>query len=101
MSAILFLCGVEDELCVGHPYATDQLLSRKAHSSRQEAFRCKARSLMAKGYKRLGQHEFLDPDVTKLGRVLVLNRISRFGGELRKGKEGRAMPRERSQGIVF
>ena len=92
------ICGVPAHHCTGGTLQTDQQLgTTKVHSSHEEAFRCYSRYLTrVKGYKRIGPREFAPPDG---GPVLVLTKKSRFGAHLRKGKEGRLMPK-RGAGIV-
>lgn len=95
------LCGVPIQDCRGSNYSTDQQLSKKAHSSHEEAFKCYANYLMnVLGYTQIGSREF-----RKEGHpVLVLTKKIRFGGRLRAGKEGtRYMPSSRAgtRGIII
>ena len=98
------LCGVPVASCGGTGYVTKQQISPKAHGSRDEAFRCMRRHLIAQGYVPIGPREFRPPDG---GCILVLTKKSRFGGRLRTGKraEGgtttsRFMP-DRGAGIIY
>lgn len=83
------LCGTPDADCVGGKYMTDQQLPRKAHASRDEAFRCYTRWLKKEGFERLGPREYRNPEN---GYVRIITKRTRFGTLLRAGKEGRYMP---------
>ena len=80
-------CGSPRDLCSGASSRVNQALGggRKLHSTPQDAFRCRQRSLVASGYQQLGPREFLAPDGSG---VLVLTKACRFGSALRNGKEG-------------
>jgi hypothetical protein len=90
MSLVGFLCGTPDQYCVGGKLQTDQHLGHtKFHSSRMEAFKCHKNYLI----KILGFKQEL-PDGRKLGArelwtgdsIRILSKVSKFGGELRRGK---------------
>jgi hypothetical protein len=82
------LCGVPTPSCKG---TTRQLNSgfAKVHNSPQEAFKCYAHWLVSKGYKKLGEREYLSPE-KEGGGVHVLTKKCRFGCALRQGKRGEA-----------
>ena len=92
-----YLCGVSAENCIG----TDAMVGGnefiKVHSTRDEAFRCMQRHLVTQGYTQIGPREFAPPDD---GPVLLLNKRSKFGGVLRRGKEDRLM-RDNKLGHVY
>jgi len=103
-----YLCGVPFEHCMApmkdcsaslrdRHYRTGAL---KAHSSRDESFRCCVHYLTkVLGYKRVGGREFSPPDG---GPIRVLTKKIRFGGRLRGGKQERAMPSGiHTGGMVF
>lgn len=81
-----FLCGVPEESCFGSTTLMQKQWkgSHKVHISREDAFKCHVRYLLSLGYTRLGAREFAPPND---GPVRVLTRSSRFGSELRWGKE--------------
>ena len=85
------LCGVPDGECSGDLTITGPKWSghRKVHTTREEAFRCKAKHLTRLGYTQVGSQEFSPPDG---GPVLALTKKSRFGDRARRGKENRYMP---------
>lgn len=86
------LCGVPSEFCSGGNYVVSSGLgrSRKVHKDHEEAFKCHSNFLISQGFKKIGIKEFIDP---KDNTIRILTRKSKFGGKLRKGKEGsRAMP---------
>lgn len=104
-----YVCGVETGKCSGgNSFASHGLgNSIKTHSSPQEAFACKRRSLLADGWTQIGAKEFSPPEGVNDGCVMVLTRPGKFGGELRKGKtgekgtgKGRVMPNSRRAGYV-
>lgn len=93
-----YLCGVPDIYCRGSRLTSDvQVQHTKVHGSRVEAFNCMARYLINQlGYSRIGPREFF-----KEGEpVRVLTKKSRYGGELRKGKEVRLMPKQFTGGLI-
>jgi hypothetical protein len=103
------LCGVPVLECLGSGYITTQALSKKAHASRVEAFRCMRKHLMRQGFTQIGPREFRPPDG---GPIRVLTKKARFGGLLRQGKAGEEggmsssrfmpdMPKKRTQGTVY
>lgn len=95
----MFLCGTPKEQCGGSLLPTSDKWkgSPKGHGSRQDAMRCYTRYLKSIGYQQLGTREFAPPDG---GPVLVLSKVTRFGGRMRKGKEKRVMPKDGS-GVVY
>lgn len=82
-----YLCGTPKEQCSAGLVGANNGLSGniKAHSTREEAFRCHVRHLLKQGYTRVGSREFASPNN---GPVLVLAKKSHFGGVLRTGKKG-------------
>jgi hypothetical protein len=95
------LCGVPKDDCDGTFTKTSSGLgaAQKAHTLPREAFACMKRFLLRQGYVQVGQREFAPPDG---GPVRVLTKQSRYGGRLRRGKEGtRRMPVLRGGGIAF
>ena len=79
-----------------------QLKTNKVHGSHEEAMRCYKRYLIMKGYTQISPREFLLPDKSS---VLVLSKVSHFGGIMRKGKnekgsKKRIMPRD-GRGLVY
>lgn len=111
MSLVGFICGTPDAYCVGGKLQTDQSLQHTHfHSSRKEAFDCHKNYLIKIcGFKqelpdktKLGTRELYNPES---GYVRVLSKISKFGGELRRGKSEshktqRRMPKRRGQGVI-
>lgn len=93
-----YLCGVPNEHCAGGVLHTDQQLPQKCHGSRKDAFNCMKRYMLSSGFVQVGSREFRNPET---GCITVLNKQSKFGGELRQGKEGRYMPKRRNAGIIF
>ena len=97
----MWLCGVPQSRCTGGNVVTSEGLgkiTKKAHSSPHEAFRCHARYLVKElGYVQIGSREFRLGD----GPILVLTKKSRFGAELRPGKLGRWMPAKRNSGAII
>lgn len=85
-----FTCGVEPKLCTGGLSMASHGLGNaiRTHSSPQEAFACKRRSMIAEGWTPIGAREFRPPAGVNDGYIMVLNKPSHFGGELRKGKTG-------------
>lgn len=79
------LCGTPELECsAGLVGASHGLhLSIKAHSTRDEAFKCYTRWLKKTGYVQIGPREFTSPVD---GTCLVLTKRSKFGGYLRRGK---------------
>src|SRR3990167_8649639 len=93
MSSRAIYCGTPIAECTGslvtlngmwRPDGKYNNKSGKLHHDRTQAFQCYCRHLVGQGYKRLGRREFEGPT----GAVLVLDKMSRFGGEFRKGKMG-------------
>lgn len=76
-----FICGSMHN-CSGSLSQTE-IGSMRTHASREEAFKCKVHDLMSRGYIRVGKREFKDPND---GTILILSRITKFGGEMRGGK---------------
>jgi hypothetical protein len=89
-----FLCGVPEGKCSGtlSRISKNWKGSQKTHASRDEAFECYVRHLLAQGYVRLGPKEFQLGD----GPILLVNKRSQFGGVMRQGKAERWMPRRGS-----
>jgi hypothetical protein len=97
-----FLCGVPESSCQGSRTAILGVSgwkgSNRTHTSSTDAFKCYQRWRISEGDTPVGNRELL----TKSGSVLVLTKKSRFGGKLRKGKEGkRQMPIFRHGGIII
>lgn len=87
-------CQTPREECSGALEITNNIFNRtknaKLHNSPQEAFECFSRYLLSTGHKRVGSREFLQPQ----GGILVLTKKCRYGGVMRRGKEGnRWMPK--------
>ncbi len=95
----LYLCGTPNEHCTGSKYTitSNANMPSKAHSSRDEAFRCYKRHLLRLGYTQVGSREFQAPNG---GRVLVLSKKSRFGGRLRSGKENNRYMHDNCKGTI-
>lgn len=98
-----FLCGVPSDECTGGKLITDQQLSKKAHSSREEARRCMSQYLIKHGFTRLDSRQYVNPEN---GAIRLMPKLSKFGGRLRRGKTeqkgtraGRYQPR-RGAGVV-
>lgn len=92
------LCGVPEEHCCGGHLHTDQHFhTKKAHSSRDDAFRCMTRYLTTVlGYRKVGARELAPPDG---GPIRILPKKSKYGGLLVRGKLGeRYMPEVRRAG---
>jgi hypothetical protein len=95
------LCGVPKNDCNGSFTKTSSGLgaASSAHATPREAFACMKRFLLSQGFVQVGSREFAPPGG---GPVRVLTKKSRFGGRLRRGKEGtRRMPILRGGGIAF
>lgn len=89
-----FTCQTPRETCGGALETTNNVFNRtknvKLHNSPEEAFHCFERHLLSTGHVRVGQREFRQPQ----GGILVLTKKCRYGGVMRKGKEGnRWMPK--------
>ena len=101
-----YLCGTPDNSCTGsHAVLWEHIGKTKTHSSHEEAFACYRRYLVEQGYTPIGSRAYSPPDG---GPILVIDKKSRFGGWLRRGKsEGvgrgasRYMPRYRVSGLVY
>lgn len=103
------LCGTPSNKCSGAvlKQTSSSLKGRKeaskCHSSSEEAFRCYARYLMQDlGCVATGSRTFAPPDG---GPVYLLDKKSKFGGKLRKGKNekgsgSRLMPKYREGGLI-
>ena len=106
MSRARFLCGVDAGECGGALTNSSAGLGKgvKTHASSRDAHRCKGRSLINRGYTRVGLREFQEPNE---GPVLVLDKQSKFGKCLRPGKGGevggssRVMPNRRHGGLIL
>lgn len=94
-----FLCGVKEAQCTGThtQFSQNYHGPHKTHGSREEAFRCKVKSLLDAGYTRIDAKTFSPPDG---GPLLVLTKVSKFGAVVRQGKEGRYMPENVSGSII-
>lgn len=98
-----YLCGTPQEHCIGSAFGTSARLggkrSYKMHPDSPEAFKCYRRYLIKElHYEPIGSRELKAPN----GPVLVLAKQSRFGAELRRGKEGgRAQPRHGLRGVIY
>lgn len=81
-----YLCGVPESDCRGSIVMMHKMWtgSHKVHTRRQDAFACHVAYLISLGYERVGSRELAPPDN---GPVRVLTKPSRFGSELRWGKE--------------
>ena len=105
--SLAYTCGVDEKRCSGSKMTASQGLRNflKIHGSPEEAFKCKARDLVAnEGYTQIGPREFSPKDG---GPILVLTKKSKFGGILRRGKRGtetgstnRVMPKKRGGGFI-
>lgn len=95
-----YACGVPKDICTGgnKPLSAGMKnFNGKTHSSRSEAFGCYKHYLISQGYKQVGPKEFESPE----GPVMVLAKKSKFGTDLRPGKEGtRNMP-ESGCGVII
>lgn len=95
----VYLCGVPEGQCNGFAFTTHNLWrgSRRAHGSREEAFRCHVRHLIAEGFTQLGPREFKAPNG---GPIRILTKRSRFGAEMYwTSEKTRFMPK--NPGIVI
>lgn len=100
-----FMCGTPTNLCEGSKCAMNAALGKsfqqKAHSSRPEAFRCYKRYLIKhEGYLATNDslRELSHPERPRL----ILSKQSKFGQELRLGKNAdgkgiRYMPKYKGQ----
>lgn len=81
-----YLCGVPESECRGSIVSMHKMWqgSHRVHSTRSDAFACHVAYLVSIGYERVGSREFQSPNG---GPVRVLTKPSRFGAELRWGKE--------------
>lgn len=96
-----FLCGTPEQYCSGKITRLTKGWkgSHRTHSSHLEAFKCHVQYLKKEGFTQIGNREFVDPQDDS---VLVLTKKSRFGGKLRRGKEGgRSMPSVRTGGTII
>lgn len=97
----LYNCGVPAEACTGSLTTTSKSMGVgiRTHGSTEAAFNCQRRNLLKLGYTQIGSRDFAAPNG---GPVRVLTKKSRYGGELRSGKEGtRSMPAIRYGGIII
>lgn len=81
-----YLCGTPAKHCNGSLISTTSGLGKSilAHSSRVEAFKCYRRhKIDVEGYEMVGSRELRAPDGSG---VLVMSKQSKFGSELRRGK---------------
>jgi hypothetical protein len=79
----------------------------RTHSSPQEAFGCKRKSLIAQNWEQIGAKEFRPPAGVNDGFILVLTRPGKYGAEMRGGKsgekgtgKGRVMPKSGKSGYI-
>lgn len=88
-----YLCGCPAASCTGGGIQINAALrsATKAHTDRSQAFKCFSRYLLSTGHTRLSSREYETPR----GTILILDRMSQFGGELRRGKN------EKGQGKRF
>lgn len=95
----MYLCGTPKEHCGGSLLPTSDKWkgSPKGHGSRADAMHYYGNYLKSQGYEQIGSREFKSPNG---GPVLVLTKVSRFGGRMRKGKEKRVMPKDGS-GLIY
>ena len=106
--SLIYTCGVDKRFCSGSAASGSSGLRHiRTHSSSEEAFRCMARHLVNdEGYERTGSRTFAPSDG---GPILVLDKKSKFGGVLRKGKRGtdtassasRVMSKKRTGGFIL
>lgn len=89
-----YLCGVPKGECTGSSTEANQGLGKyvMAHSTNEQAFKCYKNYLLRSGYKQVGARDFANPTD---GRVLILNRKSKFGAPMRKGKSVKGQPSKR------
>lgn len=85
-----YYCGVPNASCCGSVTPTNNGIRSKeaikTHPQPEQAFACMRRHLINDlGYKQIGGRDFMPPDG---GPVRVLTKQSRFGQQLRPGKEG-------------
>jgi hypothetical protein len=103
-SSQAILCSTPSEHCSGGHLISDQHLgTTKVHQTHEDAFRCYSRYLVnVKGYTRLNSREFHKDDQP----VLLIPKVSHFGGRLRRGKgdktakSKRLMPRK-GRGVII
>ncbi|MHA2264541.1 MAG: hypothetical protein ACXAEN_19270 [Candidatus Thorarchaeota archaeon] len=91
-----YLCGVPHVHCQGGHLNTDQSFdTKKAHGSREQAWKCYAHYLVSVlGYTQEEGNTFSKPDHPRF----MLGKKSKFGGKLRFGKEHtRWMPKGRGR----
>ena len=105
----MYLCGCPQADCKASSVGSSSGVSRgakniKAHASREDAYRCFVRYLESTGHIRLSPREFETPQ----GTILLLNKRTHFGAELRggkseaaNGKPSRFMPRTRGGGAIL
>ena len=82
-----YFCGVPSKECSGGFAHVSKGLSARVHfvhSTSEESFRCHVKWLRKRGFVRVGNREFRDPE----GGIQVLTKKIRFGAILRKGKGG-------------
>lgn len=101
-----YLCGTPKDRCcgsIGNYSASLDKKGIKKHGTRQEAFHCYAKHLVAAGYEKLSNRTFKGPE-----GILCLSKVARFGAELRAGKSGetgqgksRGMPKVRHGGVII
>lgn len=105
MAIIGYYCGCPVDQCSGsasgNVSASMRSIKRKIHGSRAEARRCYINHLLKQGYRRSDNSStFLPPEGSDLPAI-VISKLTKFGGELRTGKEKRYMPKNRTGGMVY
>lgn len=91
---LAYMCKTPREHCSGA--SPTQEVPHAYHGSREEAFRCTVRYYkQVLGYEQISPREFRTPR-----GILVMDKVSKFGGLVRRGKEGRFM-QDRKHGVVW
>lgn len=104
-----YLCGTPQEKCTGGLKTANHGLrdAVKIHVTRESAFKCHRRYLLDQGFVQVGTREFIvPPGQAGEGTVRVLNKKSKFGGELRPGKSdkttrGKRFRPTKGAGLVY
>lgn len=93
-----YRCPSPQERCLGTRVECNGGISKSSksiriHSSREDAFRCYVRYLLSQGYKPYGinRRDFESPS----GSILVLDKMTHFGAELRQGKTAKGKKTKR------
>lgn len=84
----VFMCGTPKDFCGGSSQPVNAALggNKKVHTSSEGAFACHKAYLIKMGYTQGQDSRSLVPPGD--GPVRILTKSSRFGAELRNGKEG-------------